>query len=81
MKRISFLLLLALLASFLVSACNMKDDAPMIKSERRLGKYIKNSNEVKKEGVVDLSEGPRLKYDAHFGPKTPSFDFKIINPY
>ena len=52
----------------------------MIKSERRLGKYIQPQNE-QKSGVVDLSEGPKLKYDAVFGPKTPSFDFKIVNPY
>ena len=52
----------------------------MIKSERRLGKYIQPQKE-QKGGVVDLSEGPKLKYDAVFGPKTPSFDFKIVNPY
>lgn len=52
----------------------------MIKSERRLGKYFQQENE-QKTGVVDLSEGPKLRYDAHFGPKTPSFDFHIENPY
>ena len=52
----------------------------MIKSERRLGKYLMPENE-KRAGVVDLSEGPRLKYNATFGPKDLNFDFKIENPY
>lgn len=52
----------------------------MIKSQRRLGKYIQPI-ENKDGSVVDLSEGPKLKYDAHFGPKNPDFDFKIVNPY
>lgn len=82
MKRISFLLLFAFLISFLVSSCNVKEKAPMIKSERRFGKYIQQqTSQDTKQKVVDLSEGPRLRYDAHFGPKMPSFDFKIVNPY
>ena len=32
-------------------------------------------------GMIDLSEGPKLRYDAKLGPKDLNFDFKIINPY
>ena len=32
-------------------------------------------------GMIDLSEGPKLRYDSKFGPKDLNFDFKIINPY
>lgn len=81
MKRISFLLLFAFMISFLLSACETKDKSPMIKSERRLGKYIQQPQDEKNQKVVDLSDGPRLKYDAHFGPKMPDFEFKIVNPY
>lgn len=52
----------------------------MVKTQRRFAKYIEpeKNNDA---GMVDLSEGPKLKYEANFGPKTPSFDFKIVNPY
>lgn len=54
----------------------------MVKSERRLGKYLEPSESGNNtSGMVDLSEGPRLKYDAHFGPNNPNFDFKVVNPY
>ena len=34
-----------------------------------------------KGGTIDLSEGPKLRYDAKFGPQDLNFDIKIINPY
>lgn len=80
MKRINFLLLFVFIISFLLSACDVNEKAPMIKSERRLGKYIQQSQDTNQK-VIDLSEGPKLKYDAHFGPQMPDFDFKIVNPY
>ena len=72
-------MLLSLLA-VCVSACNIKQDTPMIKSQRRLEKYIQPTDD-KPSGMVDLSEGPKLRYDAYFGPKALNFDFKIENPY
>ena len=80
MGKICCLIIMSCVFSLFLSACTIKQSTPMIKSERRLGKYIQPQKE-QKGGVVDLSEGPRLKYDAVFGPKTPSFDFKIVNPY
>lgn len=50
----------------------------MIKSKRRFAEYVEPK---KHPGVVDLSEGPKLRYDANFGPKSPEFDIKIKNPY
>ena len=51
-----------------------------IKYERKLGKYFEEDNR-QLGGVIDLSEGPKLKYNAKFGPKDLNFDIKIVNPY
>ena len=67
-----------LVSSVLLSACNTQPKSP-IKYERKLGKYFEEEN--KPVGVVDLSEGPKLKYNANFGPKDLNFDIKIVNPY
>lgn len=63
----------------LLSACHLEPNNSMVQSQRRLGKYFTNENAP--AGVVDLSEGPKLKYNANFGPKDLNFDFKIENPY
>ncbi len=83
MKKLCLTILCAMLASVFLSACNTKQQAPMIKSQRRFAKYlgIEQNQQEKPKGVVDLSEGPQLKYDAHFGPKNLDFDFKIETPY
>lgn len=78
MEKISILILVSLIFCTFLSACNIQPSNSMIKSQRRFAKYIEppqNGN------FVDLSEGPRLQYDAHFGPQNLNFDFKIINPY
>ncbi len=80
MHKICALIICSCLLSLCVCACTVKKDEPMIKSQRRLGKYIQPV-ENKDSNVVDLSEGPQLRYEADFGPKNPSFDFKIVNPY
>ena len=51
-----------------------------IKYERKLGKYFETENKSS-GGMIDLSEGPKLRYNANFGPKDLNFDIKIINPY
>ena len=68
-----------LAAGILLSACHLEPNNSMVQSQRRLGKYFTNENAP--AGVVDLSEGPKLKYNANFGPKDLNFDFKIENPY
>ena len=80
MRKICCFILLLSFVSVLVSACNIKKDEPMVNAPRRLGKYIQTQEE-KPGGTVDLSEGPKLKYDAYFGPKALNFDFKIEDPY
>ena len=79
MKKYVLLIVCLLVSSVLLSACNTQPKSH-IKYERKLGKYFE---EEKKQvgGVVDLSEGPKLRYNAKFGPKDLNFDFKIVNPY
>ena len=61
------------------SACKMQPQSP-IKYERKLGKYFEAENKHV-GGMIDLSEGPKLRYDSKFGPKDLNFDIKIVNPY
>ena len=78
MKKYGLLIVCFLVSSVLLSACNAAPNSP-IKYERKLGKYFEEENPV--GGTIDLSEGPKLKYNANFGPKDLNFDIKIINPY
>ena len=79
MKKYGLLVVCLLISSVLLSACNTMPDSP-IKYERKLGKYFE-SEKQQVGGTIDLSEGPKLRYNANFGPKDLNFDFKIINPY
>ncbi len=84
MKKLCVLFVCAFTLTLCLSACTVKQDGPMVKSERRLGKYLdpsSQSSDSKASGMIDLSEGPRLKYDAHFGPTNPNFDIKVVSPY
>ena len=78
MKKYSLLVVCLLTSSLLLSACTLKQDET-IKYERKLGKYFEPQQRT--GGVVDLSEGPKLRYDAKLGPSDLNFDFKIVNPY
>ena len=80
MKKRSLLIVCLLCSSVLLSACNTMPDSP-IKYERKLGKYFESDKKNTAGGVIDLSEGPKLRYNANFGPRDLNFDFKIINPY
>lgn len=79
MKKYHFLVLSLIALSILLTACNSEPN-PTIKYERKLGKYFE-SKDKDTGGVIDLSEGPKLKYNAKFGPNDLNFDFKIVNPY
>lgn len=81
MKKICSLVLCVSVVMLITSACTVKQTGSMVKSQRRFAKYIEPPKDEAQGGVVDLSEGPKLKYEANFGPKTPDFDFKIENPY
>ena len=78
MKKIGLLMVCLLLSSILLCACTKAPDTT-IKYERKLGKYFEQDNSS--VGTIDLSEGPKLRYNANFGPKDLNFDIKIINPY
>ncbi len=80
MNKIYSLLLCALLISSCLSACDRKQNAQIIKAKRKFAQYVE-PQEKKQDGIIDLSEGPRQNYNFLFGPKMPSFDFKIENPY
>ena len=82
MKRLCYVLIATICCTMLLSACNIKTkNATMVQAKRRFAKYVEPQQKKIEGGRVDLSEGPRLHYDANFGPKNPSFEFKIINPY
>lgn len=80
MKNYSLLIVCLLASSILLSACNATPESP-IKYERKLGKYFESEESKPIGGMIDLSEGPKLRYNANFGPKDLNFDIKIINPY
>ena len=85
MKKTCFIMVLAFCISILLCACSMSDGSSIVKTERRLGKYFQNqtntSTSKPHDGMIDLSEGPKLNYDANFGPQNLNFDIKIVNPY
>lgn len=76
MKKTGLYVVCLLLSSFLLVGCNFQPKSP-IKYERKLEKYFNKPQ----GGTIDLSEGPKLRYDANFGPRDLNFDVKIINPY
>ena len=71
-----------MMLSLLLSACSSVPKSP-IKYQRKLEKYLHPANDEQKVqgGMIDLSEGPKLNYNAKFGPKDLNFDIKIVNPY
>ena len=79
MKKYGLLIVCLLISSVLLSACDTIPKSP-IKYERKLGKYFEEEN-PHFGGVVDLSEGPKLKYNINLGPRDLNFDFKIEDPY
>ena len=80
MRKICILLLMLSLICVFVSACSKKPKPNMVQSQRRFAKYIEHGNNGA-GGVIDLSEGPKLRYDANLGPSNPNFEIKIVDPY
>ena len=80
MRKLCCLILSASILAVCVCGCTKKPAASIFKSQRRFAKYIEPQAKHQ-TGVVDLSEGPRIRYEADFGTKSPEFDFKIKNPY
>lgn len=82
MKKIFVLCLLLMFISVCTTACSkVKKQKPnLIQSKRRFAEYI-DSPQLNNTNSIDLSEGPKLKYDIKLGPDNPEFDIKIVNPY
>ena len=80
MKKCSLFIVCLLVSTLLLSACTAAPKSP-IKYERKLGKYFDSGENKAQGGTIDLSEGPKLRYDAKFGPQELNFDIKIVNPY
>ena len=80
MKKLGLSIVCLLISSMFLCACNSAPNTT-IKYERKFGKYFEDTEQKQQGGMIDLSEGPKLRYDAKFGPRDLNFDFKIINPY
>ena len=81
MKKCGLVIVCLLLCSVLVSGCHVKPKQQTINYQRKLEKYLPSENSNPQGGAIDLSEGPKLKYDAKFGPNDMNFDVKVVNPY
>ena len=82
MKKLWIFLLLLAFISISTTACTQKQATKqnMIQSKRRFAQYMEPQS-TNDPTHIDLSEGPKLKYDAKFGPKKLDFDIKIVDPY
>ena len=80
MKKYGLIIVCLLISTVFLTACTSVPNSP-IRYERKLGKYFEAEENKDVGGMIDLSEGPKLRYNANFGPKDLNFDFKIINPY
>jgi len=77
-----FVLIVCLMFAISMSACTTNtQNNSMVQAKRRFADYLPDETKTSQEGVVDLSEGPRLRYDRNMGPKDLNFDIKIVNPY
>lgn len=81
MKKFGILILCLLISNIFLVGCSKTKNVSTIKYERKLGKYFETETNKPKNGMIDLSEGPKLRYDAKFGPRDLNFDIKIENPY
>ncbi len=82
MKKVLFIFIILSFIMTLATGCNRLSGKKqnLIQSKRRFAEYVEPQAQ-KPSNVVDLSEGPKLKYDAHLGPKNLNFDIKIVDPY
>lgn len=81
MKKLCSLILILVFVGVITTSCTKQSEKPnLIQSKRRFAEYVEPQSQ-KNPNAIDLSEGPKLKYDAKLGPQNPEFDFKIIDPY
>ncbi len=80
MEKYCLFIICMLVSCMLLSGCDIKqqNNSP-IKYQRRLEKYLPQENNQAK--TIDLSEGPKTRYEAKFGPKDLDFDIKLNTRY
>lgn len=82
MKKICIFILMMSTAVLFTSACTKQAaKSSMVQAKRRFEKYVEPPQASVQGNVIDLSEGPKLHYDANLGPRNLNFDFKIVDPY
>ena len=82
MKKFCIFFIMLSLVSVCTTACSKqhKPKPNMIQSKRRFAEFVDGPT-VKDPNTIDLSEGPKLKYEGNLGPKNLEFDIKIVDPY
>ena len=81
MKKYGLFVVCLLLCSLVLSGCRPVKKQQTINYRRKLEKYMVQDSSQNAGATIDLSEGPKLKYNANFGPNDVNFDIKIVNPY
>ena len=81
MKKICIIIMALVFVCSVTSGCSQNKKKPnMIQAQRRFAKYV-TPQQSPGSGFIDLSEGPKLNYDASFGPQNVNFEVKITDPY
>lgn len=80
MRKYCLFAVCLLVSGLLFCGCNLKPPKSPINYQRRLEKYLPTEAQ-KPSGTIDLSEGPKTRYDAKFGPKDLNFDIKLETRY
>lgn len=81
MKKILSFIILLMFVCVCTTACQQNTNKPnLIQSKRRFANYLEQQ-EPSDPNRIDISDGPKLKYEANFGPKSLDFDIKIVDPY
>lgn len=80
MEKYCLFIVCLLVSCLLFSGCDVKQAKSPINYQRRLEKYLPTET-VKSAKTIDLSEGPKTRYDAKFGPKDLDFDIKVHTRY
>ena len=81
MKKIALLLVCLTIANVLLTGCTIKNKRQTINYQRKLSQYIQSEKKSSSGMAIDLSEGPKQRYDFNLGPNDLNFDIKIVNPY
>ena len=81
MKKLwTVILVSAFFGTFTTACTSGVPKQNMIQSKRRFAEFVEPQQQ-NDPNRIDLSEGPKLRYDANLGPKNLNFDIKIVDPY